>query len=134
MSGSSSLVSAPQAKEVPVDLSQAAGTFDLLVAGQDLLVELTSIYCVTVGATFTSVAIQTNQATPVVILSAADGVVVNITAGKNITSTLLKQAQPFQLRSGQKIQYTMVGATGSGSLRLVIAYRTFTAVAAGATI
>lgn len=119
-------------KEFTLNLAQAAGTYDLCTAsGGDVLIDLynLSLFCTVAGATFTSVAVQTNDTTPAVILTAVEGGVANITAGKNITRAVTFGA--ILLRSGQKIQYTIDGSTGTGT---VVAGISFCPLTGGATI
>ena len=110
----------------------AAGTYDLCTAsGGDVLIDAYNIalYVATAGATFTSVSFQTSQTNPTTILSAAEGAVANLIAQK-----ILVRAVPvgsILLKSGQKLQYTIAGATGTGSINAAIA---FMPLSAGATI
>lgn len=108
--------------QATVDLSRAAGTYDLFTASNgDVLIWSASLYCTVVGATFTSCAIQTNSTTNFVILNTTDGAVANFTAGKNMTITWA-QVQKILVRSGSKVQYTMAGTTGSGTAILTLNY------------
>lgn len=116
-----------EAKEFTMNLAQAAATYDLLAASGDVIILGVDLYVATVGATLTSVALQTDDTTSVPILSAVEGAVANITAGKNLKNF----STPFLLRNGKKIQYTIVGATGSGS---IIACVRFMRATAGASI
>jgi hypothetical protein len=105
-----------------LDLSHAAGTFDLCTAtGGDIVIWGMALFCTVVGATWTSVAVQTNDTTNFVLLNATDGARANFTAGKNVPITWA-QVQKCHLRSGQKIQYTMVGSTGSGTALATFMY------------
>ena len=98
----------------------------------DILILDVNIHCITAGATFTSVAIATNDTTAVSLLSAVEGAVANLTAGKNIVKVFpVANTGPILLRSGKKIQYTIVGATGTGTLLVTLRYQ---AVANGADI
>lgn len=121
-----------RAKAFTVNLAQAAGTYDLCTAsGGDVLIDLYNLglFCTVAGATFTSVAIQTNDTTPAVILTSTEGGVANITAGKNITRAVTFNA--IVLTSGKKIQYTIVGTTGTGTMKAGIS---FCPLVGGATI
>lgn len=113
------------------NLAQAAGTYDLATAAGDVLINLSdvAIYVATAGATLTSVAIVTNQTNATTILSAAEGAVANLVAQKNLVRAVA--CPSIVLKSGQKIQYTIVGATGSGSLQVTIPY---IPLSAGATL
>lgn len=115
-----------QIKSFTIDLSKAAGTYDLCTANlNDCLVQLDSVafYCTVAGATFTSVSVQSNQTTPAVLLSSTEGAVANLTAGKNISRNIGTAGYPaLILRSGDKIQYTLIGATGTGTLIMDIVF------------
>jgi hypothetical protein len=112
-------------QEFTADLSQVAGTYDLCTASGDLLVQAIGLYVATAGAVFTSVTIQSNQTTPFVVLNAADGAVANLVAQKSLASSW-SQVFPWSLRSAQKVQYTIAGAQGSGSLKVPILYTPIT--------
>lgn len=107
------------------DLTQAAGTYDLCTAsGGGVLIDLQAlaIYVATAGSTLTSVSIQTNQSSITTILSAAEGVVANLIAQKNLVRAI-PIIGGLYLASGQKLQYTISGLTGSGSLLITVPYR-----------
>ncbi len=88
-----------------LDLSQAAATYTALTAGANLLLLGIAWRVTTVGATFTSVSVQDDEAVPQIYLSAADGAVANVLAG----SVLVPYTVPGTiLRSGKRIRYTMV--------------------------
>jgi hypothetical protein len=106
--------------EKAVNCAQAAGTYDLFTATGDCLVEVNTYYQITAGATFTSLAIQTDDTTPFVIMSAAEGAVANLTAQKNITTA--NKIAPFLLQNGKKIRMTLVGTTGTGTGMLAVQY------------
>ncbi len=109
-------------KVFTANLAQAAATYDLATCNAvgGVVILSVDIYCVTAGATFTSVAIATNDTTVVPILSAVEGAVANLTAGKNIVKAFATQTY---LHTSKKIQYTIVGATGTGSLRVIVRYQ-----------
>lgn len=108
-------------QEFTANLAQAAATYDLCTASGDIFVQRIGIYVATAGATFTSVTLQSNQTTAFTILNVIDGAVANLVAQKSLATTW-SQAFPWSLRSGQKIQYTIAGSTGTGSLRVQIWY------------
>lgn len=115
------------------NLAQAAATYDLCTAsGGDVLIDPTKLafYMATAGATFTSVSVQTNQTNATTLLTAGEGAVANLTAQRNVPHAL-PTSQGVLLKSGQKLQYTIVGATGTGSMQCAIP---FLAVDAGATL
>lgn len=112
-------------KQFTLDLSQAAGTYDIFSAFvSDVIIEHIVLYIVTAGAVLSSVAIKTNQTTAFDVLTATDGAVANLTSQKNLITTWTQQI-PIILASGQKIQYLLVGLTGSGSIRMTVMYRSF---------
>ena len=110
-----------QAKVFTLSLAQAAATYDLATVNAvgGILIHDVSIYCATVGLTFTSVSIQTNDTTAVVILSAVEGAVANLTAGKNIAKAF---TGPTYLHTSKKLQYSIIGATGTGSLLVIVRF------------
>lgn len=110
-----------------LDLSKAAGTYDLCVAsGGDLVIVGWSIYCTVVGATFTAATIQTNDTVPFVFLDATDGARANFVAGSNMSPTWFSGAPYPYLRSGKKVQYTITGSTGSGTALCALFYHSLT--------
>lgn len=110
--------------QATVNQAQAASTYDLLTATGDVMIIYMALYCTVVGATWTSTTVQTNDTTPFVFVDATQGARANFTAGKNITLTwspTIGVQKPF-LRSGQKIQYTIAGSTGTGTSLAVFHY------------
>lgn len=109
-------------KTFTANLAQAAATYDLATCNAigGVVILGIDIYVVTAGATFTSVAIATNDTTVVPILSAVEGAVANLTVGKNVVKAFATQTY---LHTSKKIQYTIVGATGTGSLLIVVRYQ-----------
>lgn len=109
-------------KTFTANLAQAAATYDLATASAvgGVVILSVDIYVVTAGATFTSVAIATNDTTVVPILSAVEGAVANLTVGKNVVKAF---ATNTYLHTSKKIQYTIVGVTGTGSLLVVIRFQ-----------
>ena len=110
-----------------LNLGQAANTYDISTAtGGDVICapSLFSWYVDTSGTLFTSVSVQTDTANPTVILTAAEGALANIKIGIN-----LKPAwqQPFIIRSGGKLRFTMIGTTGVGQITLCTAFQPLTA-------
>lgn len=127
VSNLTALNSARQIVEFTGNLAQATGSYDLCTtSGGDLLIEKVVIYMVTAALTLTSITIQSNDSTPFVILNAADGAVANLLLGKTITTTW-PQIQPFTLRNTKKIQFTIVGLTGSGSMKVSFLFAPITA-------
>jgi hypothetical protein len=109
-------------KVFTANLAQAAGTYDLAAANATggVIIHDIQIYVVTAAATLTSVAIQTNDTTSVPILSAVEGAVANLTVGKNVSKVF---NGPTYVHTSKKIQYTLVGTTGTGSLLVVVRYQ-----------
>jgi len=108
-------------KVFTLNLAQAAATYTLATCNAvgGVLILGVDIYVATAGATFTSVSIQTNDTTAVEILSAAEGAVANLTVGKNVAKTF---TGPTYLHTSKLITYTIIGATGTGSLRVIVRY------------
>jgi len=119
-------------KSFTANLAQAAGTYDLCVASGDVLIDLQKIalYMATAGATFTSVSVQTNQTAVITILSSVEGAVANLTAQKHVVRAIPTNPV-LHLASGQKIQFTIVGSTGTGSMKIDLPY---IALSANATL
>ncbi len=103
-----------------MNLAQAAGTYDLCTAsGGDVIVWAMNVYCTVVGATWTSVTLQTDSTTNFVFMDATQGARANFTAGKDVAITWTQVAKAL-VRSGNKIRYTIAGATGTGSALVTI--------------
>ena len=116
----------PQGVAIAVNEAQAAATYDLATAtGGDVLVTVNKFYQITAGATFTSLAIQTNDTTAFPIMSAAEGALANLTAAKQIATA--NNLAPFILKSGKKIQMTIAGSTGTGTGTLALEFIPITA-------
>lgn len=109
-------------KVFTLNLGQAAGTYDLATCNAvgGVVIRDVQLYETVVGATFTSVSIQTNDTTAVTILTAGEGAVANLTAGKNIAKAF---TGPTYLHTSKKIQYTIAGSTGSGTMLAIIRYQ-----------
>lgn len=116
-----------QPKSATANLAQAAGTYDLVTAVGDVLIDTSKVamYMATVGATFTSVSIQSNQTSVVTVLTALEGAVANLTAQKQIVHVFPTNSV-LHLASGQKLQYTIIGATGTGSMIVDIPFMPMT--------
>lgn len=115
-------ISQLRVKAFTANLAQVASTYDLATVNAvgGVLIHDVQIYTPSAGATFTSVSIQTNDTTPVVVLSAVEGAVANLTAGKNIVKAF---TGPTYLHTSKKIQFTLIGTTGTGSLLVVVRYQ-----------
>lgn len=132
MSVASPLVASvlPGPKEFTANLGQAAATYDLATASGDLIITSVTLYITVAGAGLTSVALQSNSTVPFIVLAAADGLLAALLAGKTLPTTWT-QTQGFGLRSGQKLQYTIVGAGAAGTMKADV---TFLPVTAGASL
>ena len=111
-------------KSCTADLSQGAGTYDLCTAvGGDIWINLKdlNIYCSQPATLLTSVSIQTNQTSPTVIMTSTEGLLANLLSQKNIVHAV-PSVGLLMLKEGQKIRYTIVGVTGTGSLTVSIPY------------
>jgi len=109
-----------------VSLNQIAGTYDIATCSTKE-VEITSLSikmptgdC---GGACTGISIQTNDATPVVFLSQADGVVANLTSEALLAWPSLGTA--VLLNVGKKVQLTIYGgAHGSAyNTTVTLVYR-----------
>lgn len=115
--------------EKTINLAQAAASYDILLAAGDILIEDYNMYVSTVGATFTSVSIQTNDTVPFNLLTAGEGTAAAVTAGNQMLSAYVRRA--FRLSTGKKVQFTLIGATGTGEIKLTVRYRP---ISVGATL
>lgn len=105
-----------------ITLTDVAGSYDIATATDgDIIVEDVLLYMVTAGATFDSVSIQTDDTTPFVVMTDVEGAVGNLTAQTTVKTA--NSQKSFYLESGKKLQYTITGATGSGSCYIVIKYK-----------
>ncbi|GAI69275.1 unnamed protein product [marine sediment metagenome] len=98
-----------QVAATTIDLQQAAATYDLFTGTtQDVVVEKLLIRLPNVNVsddvTITSISIQTNDTTPQVFISAADGAKVNLTAEAQLGYTGV-----VMVKVGKKIQLTIAG-------------------------
>jgi len=110
-------------KTFVLNLAQAAATYDITTAvGGDVVLnpELCAWYVDTSGTLFTSVSVQTNTANPTVLLTAVEGALANILIGKNLQPAW---RQPSIIRSGGKLQFTMIGLTGVGQITLMLSFK-----------
>lgn len=109
-------------KQFTANLAQAAASYDLATcnATGGVVIQDIQVYCSVVGAVFTSVSIQSNDTAAVVVLSALEGALANLTVGKNIAKAF---TGPTYLAAGKKLQYTLLGATGTGTLLVTIRYQ-----------
>ena len=92
------------------DLNQAAATYDLFTGTtQDVLLEsiLIRMPNIVAGGAITSISIQTDDATPQVLLSAADGAVANLTAEAQLAWQNFNA--PILIKVGTKVQLTIAG-------------------------
>lgn len=120
-----------QFKTTTEDLDQAAATYDLVTgATAEVLLESLTVKMPTgdCGGALTSISIQTDDATPSVLISSAQGAVGNLTSEAEISWT-----GATKIKVGTKIQLTIAGgAHGSEYLAEIIAkYR---AIADGGTL
>jgi DNA-binding protein len=113
------------------DLNQAASTYDLLTGTtQPVILEALTIKMPTgaAGGALTSISIQTDDATPGVIISSTLGAVANLTSEADIG-----WSGEMRIDVGTKIQLTIAGgAHGSEYITKISA--TYRAVVAGGTL
>lgn len=110
----------------PVKVGGAGTTYDLgTVAGGAILVVAATPYVGAAVTGLTTLAIQTNNTVPIVILAA--------TAAASLTIDLSEPplATRFYLASGKKITYTVIGTGTAGTMFLAVEYRP---LATGATL
>lgn len=98
------------------NLAQAAAAYTLATSTGGVLITRVSIFVTTAGATFTSVAIATNNTTADAFLTAGEGAVANVTVGKNLKDFSVRAWLP----TTKLVQYTIVGATGTGALQVAV--------------
>jgi hypothetical protein len=119
--------------EKVLNLAQATATYDAAIAVGDVLITGYTFYVSTAaGGGFTSVAVQTNQTTALVMMTAAEGAAANLLAQSHPAVANDKTYKPWTLKSGQKIQYAIIAGGGpTGEMRLILNYRP---ISAGATL
>ncbi|MCK4414912.1 MAG: hypothetical protein KAY32_15365 [Candidatus Eisenbacteria sp.] len=109
-----------QAASTTESLNQAAGTYDLFTGtAQAVVLEKLSIKMPTgdAGGSITSISIQTDDATPAVIISSVDGAVANLTSEAEIA-----YVGRVLINTGTKIQLTIAGgAHGSAYTATIVA-------------
>jgi len=92
------------------DLNQTAATYDLFTGTtQDVLLEslLIRMPDIAAGGALTSISIQTDDTTPQVLISAADGAVANLTAEAQLAWQNFNA--PILIKVGTKVQLTIAG-------------------------
>ena len=98
------------------DLQQVVGDYDLYTATggtvyiENLTITLPNVDC-SDDATISSISIQSDMATPDVLLSAAAGAKANLTALASFTYS----SPPFALTTGKKIQLTIAGGASDAA-------------------
>lgn len=105
------------------NLAQAAGSYTLWTASGDVLIERMAFLVTTAATLLTSVAVTNSETTVLPYLSAANGALAALLAG----ASLAPYQGPTILRSGKLIQYTLLGLTGTGVMRVVAVWRPLTA-------
>ena len=92
------------------DLNQVAATYDLFTGTiQDVILEslLIRMPDIVAGGAISSISIQTDDTTPQVLISAADGTVANLTAEAQLAWQNFNA--PILIKTGTKIQLTIAG-------------------------
>lgn len=109
-------------KVFSLNLAQAAATYDLAICNTvgGVIIQDIQFYVTVAGSLFTSVSVQTNDTIPVIVLSSVEGALANVTAGKNIIKAFVG---PTYLHTSKKIQYTLVGLTGTGTMLAIVRYQ-----------
>ena len=122
----------PQVKATTIDLNQAANTYDLFTCATQPVMLSSLVIRMSgglVAGAVTSISIQTNDATPQVLITAVQGAVAN----------LLNQAQLFwsgnkaYLAVGQKIQLTIAGGA-AGVAKVCDVVCEYEAIVSGGTL
>lgn len=117
-------VSVPAFKvaQASMNLAQAANSYDLLTcSGSAVVITNAVVFCTVVGATWTSVTVQTDDTVPFVLMDATQGARANFVANSNVALTW-PQVTRIYLRSGQKLRMTIAGSTGTGTALLTVVY------------
>lgn len=117
-----------QVKATTIDLNQAAATYDLLTGTtQDVLAEKLIIRMSggAIGGALTSISIQTDDTTPQVFISAANGVVANLT-----DQNQLGYDGVILIKAGKKIRLTIAGGA-AGVARVCDVVVLYSAVVSG---
>jgi hypothetical protein len=105
-----------------LNLNQNVGTYDLFTATQDVVIDpqLSAWYVNAAATGLTSISVQSNQTTPYVWLSSAEGAIAALTAQATLSPAANSQ---FMLR-GAKMQYSINTTNGTGGLILLeVAWR-----------
>jgi hypothetical protein len=108
--------------EFNLDFTQAAGaSYDACTASGDVMVLGCNVYVeIPGGGDLTSISVQSTATTPMVLLTAGEGITANLLAQSHPAAACQAWIAPWTLRSGHKIQYTITAAgaahTGSGKL------------------
>jgi len=114
-----------RAAEKSVAFANFGASYDIFTAVGDVLITKCSFYVVaafTSATTDSTLSIQTDDTTPTVFMTAAEGAEANLTV-KTQMFPAAGQTTPFHLRSGQKIQYTVGTANQTAGLgKLFIEY------------
>ncbi|KKK96745.1 hypothetical protein LCGC14_2659710, partial [marine sediment metagenome] len=114
-----------------IDLDQAAASYDLFTGtSQAVVLESLSFKTATgaAGGALTSISIQTDDATPGVIINSTDGVVGNLTSEAD-----LSWVGALYITVATKIQLT-IGGGAHGSAYVCQVTATYRSVAAGGTL
>lgn len=101
-----------QVAHTTIDLNQAAATYDLFTAvTQDVAIEKLVIRmpAIVAGGALTSIAIQTDDATPQVFITAAEGAVANLTSEAQLSWAPAGGAIILDAGTGAKIRLTIAG-------------------------
>lgn len=105
--------------EFAINPAQAAGSYTVCTASGDIAIKSAYVYIANACTGLTSVAIQSNSTTPNIIMTAAQGAVASLTADRTIALTAAN-LQPWTLRAGRSIRFTIVGTGAAGAIRLGI--------------
>lgn len=110
----------------PIKVGGAGTTYDVATVSGGAIELISAVAYVGTAVTgLTTLAVQTNNTVPVVLLAAT--VAGSLTADLSLTPFVTR----IRLASGKKIQYTVVGTGTAGTMFLVVEYRP---LAAGALL
>lgn len=115
-----------QTTKYVANLSQVANTYTLCTAnGGDIYIIGYAVYSPTAPTGLTSVSVQSNNTTPVTLLTST------LLAALTADNTLSQADNNFYLPSGKSLKYTIVGNGTGGTLNVVVQY---VPLASGATL
>ena len=116
----------PYVSQFSANLNQAAAAYTLCTASGLVVVYDVNIHVVTAAGGLNWVSIQSTNTSPVIIMTAAEGAVANLSIDKSmnyIQPLAYGSNKTFQLSTGQLLQYTINGVGNAGLLRVVVTWQ-----------